>query len=292
MINSREKRIAHAGFVGPALLIYLLIIVFPVGMSFVLGFTNWKGYGPLNFIGFDNYIRMFKDPIFLMGIKNNLWIMLISVCGQIPLGLILAYMLHRKMVKGSKIFEIMIFLPITISSIIVALMWFRIFSPIGIFPYIVRKITGNPEYVVKIFENKNWAIIPILFVLLWQHTSLYMVIFLANLQRIPNAIIEAAVIDGAKETDIFLKVVAPQLAGVIFINSIFAISGSFKSFDLIYAMTGGGPAHYTEVIGIYMYNNTFVYQNYGFGAAISIVMVLFSVIVIAISKLLLKRYEY
>lgn len=291
MIKDKAKKRAYISFVLPALLIYLLIIVFPVCMSLALGFTDWKGYGPLNFIGFDNYIRMFTDPVFLMGIKNNIWIMVVSVFGQIPLGLVLAYMLHRNMVRGIKLFEVMIFLPITISSIIVALMWLRIFSPIGIFPYIVRKITGNPEYIVTIFENENWAIIPILFVLLWQHTSLYMVIFLANLQRIPNSLIEAAVIDGASESKIFLKVVTPHLVGVIFINSIFAISGSFKSFDLIYAMTGGGPAHFTEVIGIYMYNNTFVYQNYGFGAAISIVMVLFSVIIIAISKNITKRYE-
>lgn len=291
MIYDKSKKLSYYSFVFPALTIYLLIVVFPVAMSLFLSFTSWKGYGPINFIGLANYTRMFKDPIFLIGIRNNFLIMLVSVLGQIPLGLLLAYMLHRNMVRGKKLFEVMIFLPITISAVIVALLWLRIFSPIGIFPLIMRKITGNPEYIVTIFENEKFAIVPILFVLLWQHTSLYMVIFLANLQRIPHSLIEAALIDGAKEGTIFLKVIIPQLVGVIFINSIFAISGSFKAFDMIYAMTAGGPAHFTEVIGIYMFNNTFVYQNYGFGAAISIVMVGFSVIIIAISRFITKRYE-
>lgn len=290
-LHDKSRRIAYLSFVLPAFIIYLSIIVFPVLMSFILSFTSWKGYGPINFIGLENYIRMFKDPVFTIGMRNNILIMLVSVCGQIPLGLLLAYMLHRKMVKGEKFFEVMIFLPITISSVIVALLWLRIFSPIGVITTFVRAITKNPEYVMTIFESEAFAIVPILFVLLWQHTSLYMVIFLANLQRIPNSLIEAALIDGASEGQIFLKIITPQLVGVIFINSIFAISGSFKSFDLIYAMTGGGPAHFTEVIGIYMFNNTFVYQNYGFGAAISIVMVAFSVAIIAVSKLITGKLE-
>jgi multiple sugar transport system permease protein/raffinose/stachyose/melibiose transport system permease protein len=186
-------------------------------------------------------------------------------------------MLHRKMVKGSGAFEVLIFLPITISSVIVAQLWNRVFSPIGILPSLIRTLTGNPDYVMTVFESKATAIVPIMFVLLWQHTSLYMVIFLANLQRLPNSLIEAAQIEGATEGQVFRRIVAPMLANVIFINSILAISGSFKSFDLIFSMTGGGPAHYTEVIAVYMYNTTFVFQNYGYGSALSIIIVAFIV---------------
>jgi multiple sugar transport system permease protein/raffinose/stachyose/melibiose transport system permease protein len=165
------------------------------------------------------------------------------------------------------------------------------FSPVGILPALVRSITGNRDYIITIVENKDLAIIPIMFVLLWQHTSLYMVIFLANLQRIPNSFIEAAQLEGAGEGTIFLKIIMPILGYVIFINSILAISGSFKSFDLIYSMSGGGPAHYTEVIAVYMYNTTFVHQNYGYGSALSIIIIVFIVLSLLLTRGVSKIFK-
>ena len=285
MINARNKWRSYLSFILPAFVVYASIMVLSLGVQRrASAFTRWKGYGPMEFVGLDNYVRMFKDPVFLIGLRNNVLIVLVSVFGQIPLGLLLAYMLHRKMVRGEKSFEFLIFLPITISSVIVAQLWNRVFSPVGILPELVRRVTGNPDYVMTIFESKAYAFVPIMFVLLWQHTSLYMVIFLANLQRVSDSVIEAAQIEGASEGTIFLRIIAPILAPVAFINSILAISGSFKSFDLIYSMTGGGPAHYTEVMAVYMYNTTFVYQNYGYGSAISVVIILFIVAAIAITK--------
>ncbi len=287
-----QKRASYLSFLLPAFIIYIGIIIFPVLFSFYLSFTKWKGYGKMEFIGLGNYIRMFTDPVFYIGLRNNIAVVLISVFGQIPLGLLLAYMLYRKMVKHADVFEVLIFLPITISSVIVAQLWNRIFSPVGIVPAIVRSLTENRDYIMTIFENKYFAIVPILFVLLWQHTSLYMVIFLANLQRIPYGVIEAAQLEGAKEGTIFIRLIAPMLANVIFINTILAVSGSFKSFDLIYSMTGGGPAHFTEVIAVYMYNTTFVFQNYGYGSALAVIIIVFTVIALLISRVVTKRFDY
>ncbi|EPF30933.1 hypothetical protein HMPREF9194_01260 [Treponema maltophilum ATCC 51939] len=287
-----QKRASYLSFLLPTFIIYIGIIIFPVLFSFYLSFTKWKGYGKMEFIGLGNYIRMFTDPVFYIGLRNNIAVVMISVFGQIPLGLLLAYMLYRKMVKHADVFEVLIFLPITISSVIVAQLWNRIFSPVGIVPALVRYLTGNRDYIMTVFENKYFAIVPILFVLLWQHTSLYMVIFLANLQRIPYGVIEAAQLEGAKEGTIFIRLITPMLANVIFINTILAVSGSFKSFDLIYSMTGGGPAHFTEVIAVYMYNTTFVFQNYGYGSALAVIIIVFTVIALLISRAVTKRFDY
>ena len=287
-----QKRASYLSFLLPAFIIYIGIIIFPVLFSFYLSFTKWKGYGKMEFIGLGNYIRMFTDPVFYIGLRNNIAVVMISVFGQIPLGLLLAYMLYRKMVKHADVFEVLIFLPITISSVIVAQLWNRIFSPVGIVPALVRYLTGNRDYIMTVFENKYFAIVPILFVLLWQHTSLYMVIFLANLQRIPYGVIEAAQLEGAKEGTISIRLITPMLANVIFINTILAVSGSFKSFDLIYSMTGGGPAHFTEVIAVYMYNTTFVFQNYGYGSALAVIIIVFTVIALLISRAVTKRFDY
>ncbi|MDR1904437.1 MAG: sugar ABC transporter permease [Treponema sp.] len=284
----QSKKISYYCFILPAFIVFISVIIFPLGFSFVLGFTQWKGYGEMRFAGLDNYIRMFTDPVFYIGVRNNIMIVLVSVFGQIPLGLLLAYMLHRKMVKKADLFEVLIFLPITISSVIVAQLWNRIFSPVGIFTAMIRALTGNREYIMSIVENKGLAIVPIMFVLLWQQTSLFMVIFLANLQRVPHSVIEAAQLEGAREGSIFFRIITPMMGHVIFINSVLAISGSFKSFDLVYSMTGGGPAHYTEVIAVYMYNTTFVHQNYGYGSALSIIIIIFIVLSLLLARTVSK----
>ena len=245
----------------------------------------------MEFIGIGNYIRMFNDQVFFIALRNNLMVVLVSVFGQIPLGLVLAYMLYRKMVWKSNIFEVLIFLPITISSVIIAQLWNRIFSPVGIFTSFMRMLTGNQDYIMTIVEDPNFAMVPIMFVLLWQHTSLFMVIFLANLQRIPNSTIEAARIEGATEGNIFARIIVPMMGYVIFINSVLAISGSFKSFDLIYSMTGGGPAHFTTVLAVFMYNTTFVHQNYGYGSALSIIIILFIALSLLLTRAVTKIFK-
>ena len=277
MIKNRNKTASYYALLMPAFIIYIGVIIFPILMSLGLSFTKWRHYQMVGFVGLENYFNILADVEFQHSMWHNVLIMLISVCGQIPLGIILAYLLYRKWVRGAKFFEMMIFLPITISSVVVALLWNRVFSPVGIYTSLVRNITGNPDYVVKIFESPRYAMIPILIVLLWQHTSLYMVIFLANLQRIPDSVYEAASIDGAKESTIIVKIVLPELANVIFTNSVLAISGSLKSFDLVYAMTGGGPVDYTSVMAIYLYKQTFTFSNYGYGSAVSIIIVILSV---------------
>jgi multiple sugar transport system permease protein/raffinose/stachyose/melibiose transport system permease protein len=290
-----NKRASYFALLLPAFIIYMAIIIFPIFMSLGLSFTEWRRFQMTGFNGLDNYIEIVSDPVFRRSLWNNIQIMLISVFGQIPLGILLAYLLHRKWVKGTKFFEFMIFLPITISSVVIALLWNRVFSPVGIYTTFVRMVTGNPDYVVRIFESEQFAMIPILVVLLWQHTSLYMVIFLANLQRIPNSVFEAAVIDGAKESTIIFKIVLPALSAVIFTTSVLAISGSLKSFDLVYAMTGGGPVNYTYVMALYLYQHTFTFHNYGKGSAVSIIIVLLSVGLISLVRNIYgkaqKKYE-
>ncbi|HKK49883.1 MAG TPA: sugar ABC transporter permease [Alkalispirochaeta sp.] len=291
MTISREKKVAYGVLVGPAVLIYAAVIIFPILFSLAAGFTQWNGLSTPQFVGLDNYVRMFTDPVFRLGLRNNLLIVAVSVFGQIPFGFALAYIIYRRMVRGHAFFETMIFLPITISAIVVAKLWNQIFSPRGLFTELMRIITENDRFVLTIFESRTFAIVPILFVILWMYTGIYMIIFLANLQRIDPGVIEAAIIDGAREHQILLRVVLPQMVNVVFTTAVFAIAGSLKSFDLIFAMTGGGPAHYTEVIAIYMYLNTFKYYNYGFGSAISMMIVFLSLGLITAVQAVFRKLE-
>lgn len=291
MTDSRMKKVSYALLTGPALFIYASVIIFPIIYSFVLSFTQWSGFGMPVFVGLDQYIRMFQDAVFLFDLRNNLLVVAVSVFGQIPLGFVLAYILYRKLVKGAGFFQPMIFLPITISAIVVAILWNQIFSPAGIYTAVMRQIKGDPRYVLQIFESRQLAMVPIMFVILWMYTGIYMIIFLANLQKISPSVIEAAIIDGATEGQILARVIFPAMVNIIFTCVVFAVSGSLKSFDLIYAMTGGGPAHYTEVIAIYMYTNTFKYYSYGFGSAVSMVIVALSLGLISLMNSIFSRLE-
>jgi raffinose/stachyose/melibiose transport system permease protein len=285
------KAWSYVVLTGPGLLIYASVIIFPVIFSVVLGFTSWDGLGAITFNGIDNYLRAFKDPVFWHGMRNNLLIVCISVFGQIPLGFILAYIIYRRLVKGTKFFETMIFLPIVINPVVLGVLWDYVFGPPGVVTALMRMIRHDPRYVFGAMEDPSLAIFPILFVILWVYTGLYMVIYIANLQKISPSVIEAAVIDGASEWQVLMRVIFPAMVGVLFTTGVFAISGSLSSFNLIYAMTGGGPAHYTEVIAIYQYINTFVYYHYGFGAALSVVIVILSVGLISVLNSILGRFE-
>ncbi|MCG8480464.1 MAG: sugar ABC transporter permease, partial [Spirochaetales bacterium] len=138
MTITREKINAYVVLVGPAVFIYAAVIVFPIIFSFLAGFTRWSGFGLPEFVGLQNYVRMFTDSVFRLGLRNNLLIVAVSVFGQIPFGFALAYIIYRRMVRGHDFFETMIFLPITIAAVVVAKLWNQIFSPAGIFTQLLR----------------------------------------------------------------------------------------------------------------------------------------------------------
>ncbi len=291
MTTIQDKRLSYAVLALPSVIIYATVIIFPVLFSLILGFTEWGGYGRPVWVGMQNYVRMVSDTVFRHGLRNNLLIVGISIFGQIPFGFVLAYIIYRRLVRGGKFFETMIFLPITLSAVVVAKLWNQIFSPSGLYVALIRMLGDDPRYVMEIFEDRVLAIVPILFIILWYYTGIYMVIFLANLQKISPTVIEAAIIDGAKEHQILFRVVLPQMVNIVFTTAVFAIAGSLKSFDLIFTMTAGGPANYTTVIAIYMYLHTFRFYNYGFGSAISMMIVALSLGLITAIRAVSRRFE-
>mgnify|MGYP000967815953 CR=1 FL=1 len=289
MTIQREKRLSYAVFVLPALLIYLAGVAFPTIFSILLSLTNYNGgaiFGnpDIQIVGFRSYVWMFTEPMghFYQALGNNLLIVAVSVLGQIPLGFILAYILSRKLIsRGNKFFQTMIYLPNVISAIIIGVLFNAIIYGRNSVLMEVKRLF-NPAAVFTLNPN---PMVPVLIVILWMFTGFYMIIFLANLQRIDPAVIEAARIDGAKEFRILWHISLPALSGVIITTAILAISGSLKSFDLIYAMTGGGPAGQTRVLSLYMYESAFRgAPNYPLANAISTVMVLISVVLIVIVR--------
>lgn len=292
--TKHEQRISYLILVLPALLIYLAVVAFPTVFSVFLSITNYRGgnlFGNPNFkiTGFAAYASMFTDPnhYFWTSLRNNMYIVLLSVFGQLPLGFILAYILSRRMVKGIDFFQTVIYLPNVISPVIIGILFKSfIWNADSLFMELRKAI--NPEALYNITEH---PMMPVLLVMLWMYTGVYVIIFLANIQRIDTSIIEAAKIDGASEPQALWYIILPALSGVIVTCAILAISGSLKSFDLLYVMTNGGPAGKTRVLSLYMYEMAFRgAPNYPLANAISTVMVVISFILIVVTRAVENKF--
>ena len=292
-INSkRELTVSYLILMLPALLLYLFVMGFPTVFSVVLSLTNYSGgkiFGNPNFgiSGFNAYKAIFIDSYFYMSLKNNMFIVFISVFGQIPLGFFLAYILSRGLIKGTDFFQTVIYLPNVISAVIIGILFNKFFLSANSVWLEIQRIF-NPAAEFTPAQN---PMLPVLIVMLWMYTGTYVIIFLANLQKIDVSVIEASKIDGATEMQTLKYIILPALSGVIVTSAILAISGSLKSFDLIYVMTQGGPAHKTSVMSLYMYEKAFRgAPNYPVANAISTVMVIISFILIVITRSVEKHF--
>ena len=291
-----KSLLVYFGMVGPGLLIYLFIVTYPIFYSVWLSFTNYnpnKG-GAYNFVGFEQYIKMLKDPMFWHALKNGLTVVVISVFGQIPIGFILAYILFRKTVKAQNFFQSMVFLPNFLSPVIIGVLWRQMFKADGPVAQLIRLFTGDPSAQFTMMLKANTVMIPIGFALIWMYTGLYMIIFLANLQKIETSMIEAAQIDGANEPQIFMRVIVPVLSGTVLVCTILAIAGSLRGFDLIFSLTTQGLTRRNAmVLPIFMYETAFLdFRNssrYAYGAAISNAIVIICVVLILLSDFIGRK---
>lgn len=265
----------------PSLLIYLAIAVLPIFISLYYSFFSWDGITDMVFVGFGNFTDIFEDDIFWLSVKNNIIIMVTGLLGQIPLGLLLALLLNRKMV-GSTFFRTIGFMPVVISSVMVSLIWGMIYNTEYGFLNSFLGLLGLDSWQHNWLGDTSLAMYSISLAYIWQNCGLYMVIFLAALQSIPTEVNEAAELDGARGLRKVFSITIPMIRSTLLVAVVFSISNSFRVFDLVQILTGGGPAHATEVMTVYMYNSAFLNREFGYGSAVSILILLFSLVVVSI----------
>ncbi|MCM3766090.1 carbohydrate ABC transporter permease [Neobacillus niacini] len=288
-ILSRNKWPIFIGL-APALVIYLLFAIVPIIISFYYSVMDWDGFTDMKFVGLENFREALTDPIFWSSLKNNLLVVAASVFGQIPIALFFALLLNRKL-KGGKIFRTLGFMPVVISTVIISLVWGMMYnSRRGLFNKLLEAV-GLENLAQNWLGDPKWAMISVCITMVWQFVGLYLIIFLAALQNIPQEIYEAAEIDGASEMKKTRYITLPMMRNSIIVAVILCISGSLRTFDLIYVMTSGGPGHSTEVLAMYMFDQTFSSTRYGYGSALSLFIFFFSLLLVYVSTLVLKRKE-
>lgn len=286
---TKQSKIAIFFGLLPAFVIYVVFAIFPILQSFYYSLMEWDGFTEMSFVGIDNFIKLFEDPLFWNSVKNNIFVVIASVLGQVPIALFIALLLNRKM-KGVKFFRTVGFLPVVLSTVVISLTWSLIYnSENGMLNELLRAI-GLEALAQNWLGDTKWAMIAVLVTVIWQFVGLYLIIFLAALQNVPAEVLEAAKMDGASEWTTTWKITVPMIWDTIIVAIILCISGSLKTFDLIYVMTHGGPAHSTDVMALYMFNETFNNMQFGYGSAISVFIFFFSLILILIvTKLLGKK---
>ncbi|MEK3914353.1 carbohydrate ABC transporter permease [Paenibacillus sp. FSL H7-0331] len=286
------KRMGITIFVGmlPALIIYIGIALIPVAMSLYYSFFDWNGLSSMTFVGLDNYVTALKDSIFWKGFQNNIYMMISGILGQLPVGLFFALLLNRSL-RGLKLYRSVLFLPVIISAVIVSLVWNMVYGTESGLLNSILSSSGLDSWKQNWLGSPRWGMLSVSITYLWQNYGFFMVIFLAGLQNISEEVKEAAVMDGATGWTRLWFITLPMLKETIWVTLIFSISNSFRVFDLIYVMTAGGPAHNTEVMSIYMYTNAFSNMYFGLGSAVSILILIFSLIAIYAAKLITRRND-
>lgn len=280
--NQRSTGIAAAVFLAPVILIIAIFIIYPIFDSLHTSLYSWNGISAeKSFIGLDNWKDLLQDTVFWSAFKNNLIIVVLSICTQLPIGMALATFLD---IGGKKFnfFKVIFFVPMLMSSVAIGYLFkYALDANTGIITSLATLFGGGS---VDLLGNPDTAIFAIIGVICWQFTPFYMIYFLAAYSGLPYDVYEAAVIDGATRTQYFWRIALPMMRPAIASATIFSMVGSLKYFDLIYVMTGGGPGNATELMATYMYKNAFVTFKMGYGSTIASAMFLlitaFSLIVL------------
>jgi raffinose/stachyose/melibiose transport system permease protein len=271
--------VANAIMLAPALVMCTVFIFIPAALSIVGSFYSF-GLTSQNWVwqGLGNYERAAQDPIFWVALRNNVIIVLGSIVLQVGIGCILAAILDRGLPSGSTFFRTIIFMPMVVSAVAVALIWLIILDPnIGILNALVKSVGLTPPQRGWL-GDPNISIWIILVVAAWQYTGFMMVLILAGLQGIPRELYEAGSIDGATGLRAFWHITLPSIRNVLIVAVLITTIGGFKVFDFVFVLTQGGPANATQVLGTYIYLQGFNLTNMGYANAIAVVLLAIAVV--------------
>lgn len=258
-------------FLLPAVFFAVLYLVIPIPLSAYYSFFKWSGIGEKALIGWQNWFKLLQDEIFWLAVSNNFKLVFISLTIQIPIAVVLAVLLTRK-IKGANIFKTIYFIPMLISSVAVALLWRYMYDPtFGLINGVLSKI-GLDGLTNSWLGNPDIAFYSAVAPIQWRFLPLYIIIFMAAISGIPKQLYEAAEIDGANSLQSFFYVTLPLLRPIVVNAAVLVIVGSLKYFAMIFALTGGGPNHASELMATYMYQKAFREMNMGYGSAISIAL--------------------
>ncbi|CAN7663556.1 sugar ABC transporter permease (plasmid) [Rhizobium ruizarguesonis] len=279
--SSHDPRVQALILLVPALAIYAVFALYPMFNVVILSFQKWNGLDPnRQFVGVANYSAIFtKDPVFWVAFRNTVIWTVMSLIFPPMVGLLLALSLNQK-IFGRNGLRAIFYLPVIIAPIAVATMWKWMYDPFfGLFSQLLTS-WGMQGWIKDWLGNRDIALYSVFVAYLWQTVGFSMVLFLAGLQNVSQTLVEAARIDGAGRWAVFKHVTLPALRPTITIVLVLSVISSLKAFDIVYGLTGGGPAQSTQMLALWAFTQAMQIFDFGRGAAISVVLLLITMAVV------------
>jgi ABC-type sugar transport system permease subunit len=257
-------------FIIPNFAGFFIFVLIPVGFSLILSVMDWDGFNAMKFNGINNFRAIFRDSVFRQSMSRTFVYTIACVVFTMFASLGLAVLLNKKL-TAKNFFRSAIFFPYVASVVSIAVVWRLLFmrdtGPVNLFLHFIG-ITNPPGW----FVTTRWALPGVIIVTIWKSMGYYMIVYLAALQGIPKELHEAASMDGASGIQYFWCITLPLLAPATFFVVLMLTINSFKSFDLIFALTEGGPGNATMLLSHYIYNKAFISFNYGHTSAAALVL--------------------
>lgn len=271
--------------------IYLLIFtIYPMGKMLVMSFFDWRiGYQQVStFVGFQNYIDVFTDEIAMIAFQNTFLYLIVTVPLQIFIGLLIALLINQ-IRKLTILYRVFYYLPVITSWVVVALLFRYIFSNDGLFNYVLTDLLHITSNQVGWLSTRFSALVVAMLLGIWKGVGWNMIIFLAALQAVPKDYYEAAEMDGANAFHKFFNITLPLIRGTFVFALVMLTIGAFNTYTPIAVLTGGNPYHQTEVVLTWLHFQTFSALNFGYGAALSMILTLLIVIITVVMMKVIKR---
>lgn len=282
--GARREWVPAALFVAPAALGFLVFFAYPTVRGVYLSLTDYSILGSPKFIGLDNFSKLFDDAVFWSSLKVTTWYVLLNIGFQTVIALGMAVLMHR--LTKSTVIRGVLLLPFLIANVVVALLWFWLLDyQIGIVNAALDAVGLGK---LAFFGSSSLAIPTIAFVNVWRHMGYTALLIFAGLQAIPTSVYEAAALDGAGEARMFWRITLPLLRPVLVLVLVTTVTGAFQVFDTVAVTAKGGPGNSSRVIQLYIFEQAFGRQHFGYASAISVVLFVL-LLLVAVAQLKLLR---
>jgi multiple sugar transport system permease protein len=266
--STRRARFGRL-FVAPNLTAVAVFMVFPLGFSLYMSFHHWDMFSRAQFVGLANYRRLFgEDPLFSIALRNTVVYTAGTVTPTVLISLAVAGVLNRKL-KGIAVFRTIIFVPLAVSSVVMAVVWQFVFNTNnGLLNIVLGWIGIGP---IPWLVDPKYGMASLCIVSVWRSVPFATVVLLAAMQGIPEHLYEAARLDGAGELRRFISITVPLIRSAVSFVVVISIIHAFQAFDLVYVLTGpnGGPETATYVLGIMLFQHAFAFLEFGYASALA-----------------------
>jgi raffinose/stachyose/melibiose transport system permease protein len=284
----RESRRALA-FLAPAIIIVGAFVAFPILYAGYLSLFHWEGGSARTFVGLRNYQTIATDGVFWRALENNAWIAVTALVTQIFLALVIGYCLVRVIPRVKRVYMFCYMIPVVISEICIGLLWSFIYNPAFGLLNGLLKVVGLESWRHGWLGDANTAFIAVLAVMSFTYLGLYVLLFVTAMQNVPEDLYEAATLDGCGSVRMFFSITLPSISDSIQSTTLLAVITSFKTFSLVWVLTGGGPNHATDVVSTLLYKTGFITFDQGYAATIGFTQMLLTALAGFIVFRLLRR---